>query len=268
MILDKIVADTKLRLQEEKKNVPLEKMMEQALELGGNTGYPFRQMLEQENLQFICEVKKASPSRGLIAEEFPYVEIAREYEQAGASAISVLTEPHFFQGSPEYLKEIHEHVSLPLLRKDFTVDSYQIYEARALGASAVLLIAAVLTDEELLRFGRLAEKLGLSALVEVHDEEEVKRALQAGASILGVNNRNLKDFTVDVGNTLRLQEKVPDGIPLIAESGIKEREDIRKLEEAGVQGVLIGETFMRSQDKKAMLAYLKGQRHEGYENKD
>ena len=182
MILDKIVADTKLRLQEEKKNVPLEKMMEQALELGGNTGYPFRQMLEQENLQFICEVKKASPSRGLIAEEFPYVEIAEDYEASGASAISCLTEPYWFKGSDRYLEEIAGKVSIPVLRKDFTCDEYMIYQAKAMGASAVLLICSVLDDGELRAYHQLAGELGISALVEAHTADEVERAQKAGAA--------------------------------------------------------------------------------------
>lgn len=220
--------------------------------------FPFLRMLEKETLSFLCEVKKASPSKGLIAPEFPYVDIAREYEAAGADGISILTEPHFFQGSPLYLEEIRRAVSIPLLRKDFIVDEYQIYEAKTLGADAILLIAAVLEDEELKSFQELAAHLGLSALVEVHDEREMERALDAGAGILGVNNRNLKDFTVDINNTLRLRSLVPKEIPLVAESGLKSREDIEQLEEAGVNGVLIGETFMRSSDKKQMLEMLKG----------
>lgn len=258
MILEKIVADTRIRIEEEKKKVSPELMKDKALALNLETGFPFLEMLQRKELQFICEVKKASPSKGLIAPQFSYLEIAREYEAAGAGAISILTEPHFFQGSPRYLEEIRQVVKLPLLRKDFTVDEYQIYQAKVLGADAILLIAAVLKEEELRRFQALADALGLSALVEVHDEEELHRAIGAGARILGVNNRNLKDFTVDIQNTLRLRPLVPDTIPLVAESGMKSREDIRQLEEAGISGVLIGETLMRSPDKKAMLDTLRG----------
>ena len=204
-------------------------------------------------MSFICEVKKASPSKGLIAHDFPYVDIAKDYEAAGASAISVLTEPEYFLGSNEYLKEIRRHVSVPLLRKDFTVDPYQIFEAKVIGASAVLLICALL-DTETLRTGiHLCDSLGMSALVEAHDEEEIKSALRAGARIIGVNNRNLKTFSVDFSNSIRLRSLVPDDVLFVAESGVKSADDIRLLHEAGVDGVLIGETLMRAADKKKIL---------------
>ena len=217
-------------------------------------------------MSFICEVKKASPSKGLIAPDFPYVDIAKDYEAAGASAISVLTEPEYFLGSNEYLKEIRRHVSVPLLRKDFTVDPYQIFEAKVIGASAVLLICALL-DTETLRTGiHLCDSLGMSALVEAHDEEEIKSALRAGARIIGVNNRNLKTFSVDFSNSIRLRSLVPDDVLFIAESGVKSADDIRLLHEAGVDGVLIGETLMRSADKKKILDSWKqacGERNAG-----
>lgn len=214
-------------------------------------------------MSFICEVKKASPSKGLIASDFPYVDIAKDYEAAGAAAISVLTEPEYFLGSNEYLKEIRRHVSVPLLRKDFTVDPYQIFEAKVIGASAVLLICALL-DTETLRTGiHLCDSLGMSALVEAHDEEEIKSALRAGARIIGVNNRNLKTFSVDFSNSIRLRSLVPDDVLFIAESGVKSADDIRLLHEAGVDGVLIGETLMRSADKKKYL--IPGNRRVGKE---
>ena len=221
-------------------------------------GFPFEKALAEGDISFICECKKASPSKGLIAEDFPYVEIAREYERAGASCISVLTEPKWFLGSDRYLQEITEAVSIPCIRKDFTVDEYMIYEARLLGASAVLLICALLPEETIREYIGICDSLGLSALVEAHDEEEIAMALRAGARIIGVNNRNLKDFTVDVHNSERLRSLVPPSVLFVAESGIKTAEDIGVLRKAGVNGVLIGETLMRSPDKKAVLDTLKG----------
>lgn len=222
------------------------------------SGFPFEKALAEGDISFICECKKASPSKGLIAEDFPYVEIAREYERAGASCISVLTEPKWFLGSDRYLQEITEAVSIPCIRKDFTVDEYMIYEARLLGASAVLLICALLPEETIREYIGICDSLGLSALVEAHDEEEIAMALRAGARIIGVNNRNLKDFTVDVHNSERLRSLVPPSVLFVAESGIKTAEDIGVLRKAGVNGVLIGETLMRSPDKKAVLDTLKG----------
>lgn len=220
--------------------------------------YPFEKALSKDGMSFICEVKKASPSKGVIAEHFPYREVAGEYEKAGADAISVLTEPYYFRGSDEYLREIREAVNIPLLRKDFTVDEYMIYQAKLIGADAVLLICAILSDMQLQEYAGLAHDLGLSALVEAHDEEEVGRALKSGAGIVGVNNRNLKDFTVDITNSVRLRRLVPKEVLFVSESGMKTREDIARLEENGTNAVLIGETLMRSADKAAMLRQLSG----------
>jgi len=252
MILDEIVAKTKVRLEENKKKLPPEELQKQALSMAADTGFPFEKALKAQGLSFICEVKKASPSKGLIAPDFPYVAIAEEYEKAGANAISVLTEPYFFQGSDSYLQQISEHVSIPLLRKDFTIDPYMIYEAKVIGASAIL------TDEQLKSYLQLADSLGLSALVEAHDEAEVQRALSAGARIIGVNNRNLKDFTVDIQNSIRLRKLIPKEIVFVSESGMKTPEDIKRLRDNETDAVLIGETFMRSPDKKKMLEDLKG----------
>lgn len=256
MILDRIAADTKLRVNKEKRKVPFSQMRAMAYKKEKNTGFPFEKMLKEPGMHYICEVKKASPSKGVIAENFPYLEIAKEYEEAGAGAISCLTEPKYFLGKNEYLQKITENVKIPVLRKDFTVDEYMIYEAKVLGASVVLLICAILDTDTISRYIKICDQLGLSALVEVHDEEEMKSAIEAGARVIGVNNRNLKDFTVDIGNSLRLRSQAPEEILFVAESGIKTAEDIRKLKEAKVNGVLIGETLMRSPDKKACLKEL------------
>ena len=258
MILDKIAADTKLRVNKAKRKIPFSKMRAMAYEKERNTGFPFEKMLREPGMHYICEVKKASPSKGVIAEEFPYLEIAEEYEAAGAGAISCLTEPKYFQGKNEYLKEIAENVKIPVLRKDFTVDEYMIYEAKVLGASVVLLICAILDSDTINRYIKICDQLGLSALVEVHDEEEMKSAIEAGARVIGVNNRNLKDFTVDISNSLRLRSLAPEEILFVAESGIKTAEDVKALKEAKVNGVLIGETLMRSADKRACLKELDG----------
>lgn len=220
--------------------------------------FVFEKALKKQGLSFICECKKASPSKGLIAEEFPYVEIAKAYEDAGADCISVLTEPKWFLGKDEYLKEIAEKVMVPCLRKDFTVDEYMIYEAKSLGASAVLLICSILTEKEIADYIKICDSLGLSALVEVHNEQEVETAIKVGARIIGVNNRNLKDFTVDTSNSKRLRSLVPEGILFVAESGVKSRSDIEALQEIGVDAVLIGETLMKSNDKRAKLQELRG----------
>ena len=259
-ILEKITERTKERIEEEKKIVPLEEVRRQAEEKGIKDQIPvFEQALRAEGLSFICEAKKASPSKGLIAPDFPYVEIARDYEAGGAAAISCLTEPFWFRGSDEYLKEIVQNVSIPVLRKDFTCDEYMIYQAKAMGASAVLLICSVLEDGRLKAYHQLADELGLSALVETHNEEEILRAQKIGAKIIGVNNRNLKDFTVDIHNSVRLRELVPENILFVSESGMKTRQDIARLEQNGTNAVLIGETLMRSTDKKAVLQELRGQ---------
>lgn len=258
-ILDTLASHARARTLKNKLKYPEEEIKKEALALGADTGFPFEKALAQPGMSFICEVKKASPSKGIIARDFPYLEIAREYEQAGASAISCLTEPDFFMGSDEYLREIAAAVKIPVLRKDFTVDPYMIYEAKVLGASAVLLICAILTDEELIEYGALARSLGLSALVEAHDEREVERALRVDKAIIGVNNRNLRDFTVDCRNSVRLRKMVPGDRLFVSESGIQAPKDIEILRECGTDAVLIGETLMKSPDKAAELRCLKGE---------
>ncbi len=258
MILDTIAAATRVRIELKKAEVPLEKVKKTALSMNAETGFPFETAINKPDISFICEVKKASPSKGMIAADFPYIQIAGEYETAGADAISVLTEPEYFLGSDDYLVQIKEAVSIPVIRKDFIVDSYQIYEAKTLGASAVLLICALLNSRTIRDCLAVCDELGLSALVEAHDDREVESALAAQARIIGVNNRNLKDFTVDIGNSIRLRKLVPDNILFIAESGMKTASDIEMLRQAKVNGVLIGETLMRSPDKKAMLTELRG----------
>ena len=208
-------------------------------------------------MSFICECKKASPSKGLIEPDFRYLEIAREYEAAGADCISVLTEPKWFLGSDEYLKEITKTVSIPCIRKDFTVDEYQIYQAKTLGAAAVLLICSILSEEQLGEYIKICDSLGISALVEIHNEKEAGMAVRAGARIIGVNNRNLKDFTVDTANSRKLRDLIPDDIIFVSESGVKSTDDIRVIREIGADAVLIGETLMRADDKKAKLDELR-----------
>ena len=257
-ILDTIAEATRARVAEAKKNVPLEQIRGAARTLPADTGFAFEKALSAPGMSFICECKKASPSKGLIAPDFPYLEIAKSYEDAGASAISVLTEPQWFLGQNAYLQEISQTVRIPCLRKDFTVDDYMIYEAKVLGASAVLLICSLLSEEQIRNLIKLCDSLGLSALVEAHDADEIEMALRAGARIIGVNNRNLKDFTVDIHNSGRLRSLVPPEVLFVAESGIKTRADVAALEEMGVNAVLIGETLMRSEHKKQLLANLKG----------
>lgn len=259
MILDEIAAKTVERIEELKKVKPLEVVKEEALKLPKDNGkISFKDALSKEGISFICEAKKASPSKGIIAEDFPYLDIAKDYEKAGASAISCLTEPFYFKGDDRYLREIAAEVNIPVLRKDFVVDEYMIYEAKILGASAVLLICAILDDERLAKYYKLAKELGLDVLVETHDEEEVQRALKLGADIIGVNNRDLKTFTVDINNSARLRNLVPSDIVFVSESGIKTAEDIKHLVDNGTDAVLIGETLMRSDNKKAMLDELRG----------
>ena len=217
----------------------------------------FERALRQPGMSFICEVKKASPSKGIIAEDFPYMDIAKDYEAAGASAISCLTEPYWFLGSDVYLEEIAENVSVPVLRKDFTCSEYMIWQAKALGASAVLLICSVLDDGELRAYHRLTEELHMSALVEAHDADEIERAKQAGARIIGVNNRNLKDFSVDIGHSARLRQLAGEDTVFVSESGIRTPEDMRALCENGTDAVLIGEMLMRAPDRQAALRALK-----------
>lgn len=257
-ILGVIAEATRKRVAESRKITSLSEMKRKALSMNCETGFPFEKALREGDITFICECKKASPSKGIIAEEFPYLNIAKDYEKAGAGAISVLTEPQWFMGSTVYLEEIAKAVSIPCLRKDFTVNEYMIYEAKMLGASAVLLICAILSEKEISEYIKICDMLGLSALVEAHDEEEIASAIRAGARIIGVNNRNLKDFTVDIHNSERLRKLVPSEILFVAESGIKTAEDIDVLREADVNAVLIGETLMKSQNKKEMLDALRG----------
>ncbi|MFD0897432.1 indole-3-glycerol phosphate synthase TrpC [Loigolactobacillus binensis] len=256
MILDQLVAATKKRIARQQQQVPLATLQAQVAQLVPRTTFSFETQLAQPGLAVIGELKKASPSKGLIAADFPYQQIACEYEQAGIAAISVLTEPDYFQGNDQFLPAVAATVKLPLLRKDFTVAAYMIYQARLLGASAILLIVAVLTDEQLHDYLALADQLGLSALVEAHDAQEVRRALAAGARIVGVNNRNLKDFSVDLQNSIQLRQQVPVDVLFVAESGIKTAADIARLKAAGVDAVLIGETLMRAPDKAAQLQDL------------
>lgn len=258
MILDKIIEATKIRVAQEKQVEFPESVKAVALALPSDTGFPFEAALRQQDFNFICEVKKASPSKGIIAEHFPYLDIAKEYEVAGAAAISVLTEPDFFKGDKKYLQEIASTVKIPVLRKDFIIDEYQIYQAKVWGASAILLICACLDVPTLTKFRELADSLGLSSLVEAHDEAEVQMAIDCGARIIGVNNRNLKDFTVDVQNSVRLRNLVQDDVIFVSESGLETPEDIQVLRDNNIGVALMGETFMRSPNKVEKLAYLYG----------
>lgn len=258
MILDKIVEATKIRVAQEKEVETPKAVKAAALALPSDTGFPFEAALRQQDFNFICEVKKASPSKGIIAEHFPYLDIAKEYEVAGAAAISVLTEPDFFKGDKKYLQEIASTVKIPVLRKDFIIDDYQIYQAKLWGASAILLICACLDVPTLTKFRELADSLGLSSLVEAHDEHEVQMAIDCGARIIGVNNRNLKDFTVDVQNSVRLRNLVQDDVIFVSESGLETPEDIQVLRDNNIGVALMGETFMRSPNKVEKLAYLYG----------
>lgn len=264
-ILEEIAQKRITDIEKRKETLSLDDIKEKAVTLAeqefkqnGGFQFPFKRSLQKEGMNFICEVKKASPSKGLIAADFPYLQIAKEYEEAGASAISVLTEPEYFLGKDEYLKEIAANVSIPVLRKDFTVDAYQIYEAKLLGASAVLLICSLLDDDKLKEFIKVAHSVGLSALVEAHDEEEVKRAVSAGAGIIGVNNRDLKTFTIDIQNSIRLRKLVPEETVYVSESGIKTAQDIEALKTNKTNAVLIGETLMTSNNKKKCLDELRG----------
>lgn len=263
-ILEEIAEKTKIRVAAQKENISLEEMKQRAIECVRAESdievdkklLPFEKAIAQEGLSFICEAKKASPSKGVIAKDFPYLDIAKDYEAAGASAISVLTEPYYFQGDNEYLKEITKNVSIPALRKDFTVDEYQVYEAKTIGASAILLICAILDDEQLCTYLEIANSLNMATLVEAHDEEEVRRAVEAGARIIGVNNRDLRTFKVDIRNSIRLRALVPKDILFVSESGIKTAEDIKKLVANGVDGVLIGETMMTAPNRREQLQEL------------
>lgn len=256
-ILDELAAHARERVAAAKREKPLEVIRRQALALPKGD-FAFENAMKKPGVSFICECKKASPSKGIIAPDFPYLEIAKEYEAAGADCLSVLTEPKWFLGSDRYLQEIAQFVSLPCLRKDFTVDAYMIYEAKLLGASAVLLICSILGEDVLREYIGLCDELGLSALVEAHDGEEVGMALRAGARMIGVNNRNLRDFSVDTDLSRRLRALIPSDVVFVSESGVRTAEDIRKLRETGADAVLVGETLMRAPDKAAKLAQLRG----------
>ena len=256
-MLDEIVEKTKERIENEKQIISLDDLKNEVALMDTDDEFSFKKDLSGEDISIIAEVKKASPSKGLIAEDFDYLTIARDYEAAGASAISVLTEPYFFMGADDYLSEIAKNVSIPVLRKDFVIDEYMIWQAKALGASAILLIVSILDIVQLKKYLDLAHDLGLSAIVEAHDSEEIMRALTVGAEIIGVNNRNLNDFTVDIENSINLRRCVSGDVIFISESGIKTKEDITRLKENDVDAVLIGETLMKSDDKKAMILELK-----------
>ena len=256
-ILDALADHARERTAAAKNALSLAELRRQALAMPKGD-FPFAAALKKQGLSFICECKKASPSRGLIAPEFPYLRIAQEYEAAGADAVSVLTEPKWFLGCDAYLRQIAGAVALPCLRKDFTVDEYMLYEAKALGAAAALLICAILDEVQIRDYIQICDALGLDALVEAHDEAEAEAALRSGARILGVNNRNLKDFSVDPGNSRRLRELIPRDVLFVSESGVKSAEDVAGLRALGADAVLIGETLMRSPDKRAKLAELRG----------
>jgi indole-3-glycerol phosphate synthase len=256
-ILDQLAAYARVRVETKKQDKSLGEIREAAEQLPKGD-FAFRTALKKPGLSFICECKKASPSKGLIAPYFPYLQIAKEYEAAGADCLSVLTEPKWFLGHDHYLQEIAQAVKIPCLRKDFTVDEYMIYEAKLLGAKAVLLICAISTDKELKAYLKICNQLGLDALVEAHNEEEVQRALAVGARIIGVNNRNLKDFSVDTNNSAKLRALIPPEILYISESGIKTKEDVDKVKDMGADGVLIGEALMRSGNIAKTLAEMRG----------
>ena len=256
-ILDELADYAKKRVAEEKQILSLDEIKKSAFSMPKGD-FAFEKALKKDDIAFICECKKASPSKGIIAENFPYLEIAQEYEKAGADCISVLTEPSRFLGRDIYLKEITQKVSIPCLRKDFTVDEYMIYQAKLLGASAVLLICSILDKFQIKEYIDICDMLGLSALVEVHDENEIQTALQSGARIIGVNNRNLKDFSVDTDNSRKLRALVPIDIIFVSESGVKTPEDVQNLRNIGANAVLVGETLMRAENKRDMLAKLKG----------
>ena len=256
-ILDQLAAHAKERTELAKAAVSPEELRERARSLPSRD-FAFEKALKKDDIAFICECKKASPSKGLLAPDFPYLQIAREYEAAGADCISVLTEPKWFLGSGRYLEQISAAVSIPCLRKDFTVDDYMIYEARLLGASAVLLICSILNEARLKAYIGVCDSLGLSALVEAHDEAEIRMAINAGARIIGVNNRNLKDFSVDTENSRRLREKIPPDVLFVSESGVNGPQDVANLRAIGADAVLVGEALMRAPDKKAKLAELRG----------
>ena len=256
MILDEIIDAAAIRIEKAKKSIPLNEMA--ALAKNSSSPFAFENALKQKDISFICEIKKASPSKGIISNDFPYIRIAREYEEAGAAAVSVLTEPDFFMGSTDYLKDIKRNITIPILQKDFIIDEYQVYEASVIGANAILVICSLLNITEIKKFIKIADSLGLSCLAEAHNEQEVKKAIEAGARVIGVNNRNLKTFEVDINNSVKLRAMVPKDIIFVSEIGIKTAADINILRKIGTDAVLIGETLMRSNNIKAELDILKG----------
>lgn len=256
-ILDQLAEHARERVEIAKQSVPPAQLKQQALS-APKGDFAFEKALKKPGMAFICECKKASPSKGLIAPDFPYVQIAKAYEAAGADCISVLTEPKWFLGSDAYLKEIADAVSIPCLRKDFVVDEYMIYEAKMIGAAAVLLICSILSEEAIKAYIAICDNLGLSALVEAHDKEEIAMALRAGARIIGVNNRNLKDFSVDTDNSRKLRTLIPHEVLFVSESGVKTATDVAALDAIGADAVLIGETLMKAADKRQKLSELRG----------
>ena len=256
-ILDELAAHARERVLADSENMSLDILQAMCREKGRANGARFYDALKKDDLSFICEVKKASPSKGVIARDFPYLDIARDYEAAGADCISCLTEPKWFLGSDDIFREIRAAVSTPMLRKDFTVSDYQLYQSRLMGADCVLLICALLDTKALAQYLAVCDELGLSALVETHDADEIRSAVAAGAKIIGVNNRNLKDFTVDTANSRKLRDLIPDDIIFVSESGVKSTDDIRAIREIGADAVLIGETLMRADNKKAKLDELR-----------
>ncbi len=256
-ILENIVEKTKIRVENFKRENDIEQIKKTALSMEKGF-FKFEKALKNDNISFICEIKKASPSKGIIAKDFPYIQIAKEYEIAGANAISVLTEPDFFMGSINYLNEISKKIKTPLLRKDFIIDEIQIYESKIQGASAILLITSILSNDKIIEFINIADNLGLSCLVEAHNKEEIDRAINANSRIIGVNNRDLKTFKVDIKNSINLRKYVPDNIIFVSESGIKTHNEIEELKRNRVNAVLIGETFMKSEDKTKELKLLRG----------
>lgn len=267
MFLEKLAETARKRVETAKKTIAPEVLKSRVYYNGKperfnrRDDFAFEKSLKKEGISFICEVKKASPSKGIIAPVFPYAEIAADYEKAGADAISVLTEPEYFKGSNDYLEEIGKMVGIPVLRKDFIIDEYQIYESKLIGADAVLLICTLLDGGTLKKYIEICDSLGLSALVEAHTEDEIKSAVNAGARVIGVNNRDLRSFHVDISNCINLRKFVPANVLYVAESGIQTRMDVEMLENAGVDAVLIGEALMKSSDRKAMLACLKGKKN-------
>ena len=255
-ILDTIAEYSMLRVKTDKRAIPQERLREKA-ELMKGRDHRFLEALRKPGLSFICEIKKASPSKGIISESFPYLDIAKEYENAGADCVSCLTEPKWFKGSDNIFRQVRARIDTPMIRKDFTVDEYQIYQAKCMDADAVLLICSILDDARLKDYLSLCKEIGLDALVEAHNEKEIESAVKADARIIGVNNRNLKDFSVDFSNALKLRSMIPKDTVYVAESGVKNADDAKRIKEAGTDAVLIGEAFMRAYDKAALLREMR-----------